>query len=316
MEVVHIDGSWAAAGAQGLTIGNFDGVHRGHHALLAAARAEARAAGVPTAVLTFDPHPARVVRPEEAPAPLTSLPQKAELLEAEGVERLLVLPFTEAVAALPAETFAAEVLVRRARARVVVVGEGFRFGRGRRGDLATLGREGERLGFRVRAVPSVLWRGAPVSSTRVREALAGGEVAEARGLLGRSHFVDGTVGRGEGRGRRLGFPTANLESASQVWPAHGVYAGRAELREEALRRPRPVVINVGRRPTFGSGAPALEAHLLDFEGSLYGRALRLHFDHRLRGERAFPDAGALARQVQEDVTAARRLLSDPLADAL
>jgi riboflavin kinase/FMN adenylyltransferase len=316
VEVVRIDGPRAEGAAHALTVGNFDGVHRGHHVLLGVAREEARAAGVPPAVLTFDPHPARVLRPRDAPPPLTSLAQKAELLAALGVERLFVLPFTEAVAGLPAGRFAAEVLRDRLRARVVVVGEGFRFGRGRQGDVSTLGREGQRLGFRVRAVPPVLWEGVPVSSTRVREAVAAGKAAEARGLLGRSYFVDGNVTRGEGRGRGLGVPTANLEPSVQVWPARGVYAGRAEARADAGEGARPAVINVGLRPTFGGGTLSLEAHLLDFEGDLYGQALRLHFDHYLRAERAFPDGGALVRQIRRDVEDARRLLSAPLTDAL
>jgi riboflavin kinase/FMN adenylyltransferase len=294
--------------APAVTVGNFDGTHRGHQALVAVALQWARAERGTVVVLTFDPHPARILTPLRAPAALTTLDQKEEILAGLGVDRLAVLPFTESTAQLPPEAFARQVLVGALGARLVVVGESFRFGHRRAGDPATLRLLGEALGFSVRTVPPVLHAGSPVSSSRVREAVLRGDMAEATALLGRTFFVDGTVVRGDGRGRSLGIPTANVSTENEILPGRGVYAGRGRV----LTGDRvPAVINIGERPTFGGGESVLEAHLIDFATDLYGTRLRLEFHARLRDERRFPGPDALVAQIRADIVRTRALLSGP-----
>jgi riboflavin kinase / FMN adenylyltransferase len=294
-----------------VTVGNFDGVHRGHQALVAAALAAARADGGTAVVLTFDPHPSHVLAPHRAPSALMTVEQKAEILGPLGVERLAVLPFTPALAARRAPDFAREVLAQATGARAIVVGSSFRFGHNREGDAGTLARLGQSLGFRVETVDPVLQEGAPISSTRIREALARGAVEAAHELLGRRYFVDGVVRRGEGRGRTIGFPTANLDPVNETIPGGGVYACWSHDLDDAGAAPRPAVVNVGRRPTFGGGGELLvEAHVFDFEGDLYGRRLRLSFAHRLRDERTFPGREELKAQIAVDAAEARHLLAN------
>jgi riboflavin kinase/FMN adenylyltransferase len=291
-----------------VTVGNFDGVHRGHQSLVAEAVRQAREHGGTAVALTFDPHPSRVLSPDRAPSTLMTLDQREQALGALGIDRVAVLPFTFELSRETAADFASKVLRDALGARAVVVGEGFRFGRGREGDLAALRRLGRSLGFTVVGTRPVIHEGAPISSTRIREALARGAVAPARQMLGRSFFVDGTVVRGFGRGRTIGLPTANLAVVNETLPARGVYA--VWCREDAAGGParRPAVVNIGHRPTFGSGGLSVEAHVLGFEGDLYGRALRIEFEERIREERAFEGPEALLRQVQEDIARARRLL--------
>jgi riboflavin kinase/FMN adenylyltransferase len=288
-----------------VAVGNFDGVHRGHQALVGAAVRRARETEGPAIALTFDPHPARILKPERAPRSLMTLEHKSECLAALGVDVLAVLPFTAELAAESPEGFVGRVLMGALQARAVVVGEGFRFGRGRAGDVLELQRLGEHLGFEVLAVPAVLHEGRPVSSTRIRESLALGDVATAAALLGRPYFVEGAVVRGDGRGRQLGIPTANLEVANEILPRPGVYAARVRIPSGELW---PSVVNVGRRPTFGGDALTVEAHLLGFEADLYGQSLRLLFEARLRDERAFPGREALVAQIREDRRQAAVLL--------
>jgi riboflavin kinase/FMN adenylyltransferase len=259
-------------------------------------------------VLTFDPHPARVLTPDRAPAALTTLAQKAEILGDLGVDRLAVLPFDASVAALSPEDFARRVLRETLQARDVVVGESFRFGRGRTGDARGLVALGEELGFAVRALPEVLEGEGPVSSSRVRDELGRGDVGAARVLLGRPYFVDAAVVRGDGRGRTIGVPTANLEPENEILPAPGVYAAHCRVPDG---RWRVAVANLGRRPTFGGGRLTLEAHLLDFEGDLYGARVRLAFHARLRSEQRFASAAALVTRIRQDVAEARALVSGP-----
>ncbi len=290
-----------------VTIGNFDGVHRGHQALIRAAARRAGEQGGRTVVLTFDPHPARLLDPEGAPATLTTLDQKGELLGGLGVDVFVVLPFTPELARLPAEGFVGGVLVEALGAQSVVVGEDFRFGHRRRGDVPRLEELGGRHGFEVEALPPVLHEGLPVSSSRVREVLARGQVEEARALLGRSFFIDGRVVEGERRGRTLGFPTANLATPNETLPLGGVYAARCRVPPG---RWIPAVVNIGRRPTFGGGGVSVEAHLLDFEADLYGAELRIEFVGRLREERRFDGPEALVAQIGEDVSRARALVAE------
>ena len=311
MEVVRLETLEPRGWPQpAVAVGNFDGVHRGHQALVTLAVGDARAAGGTSVVLTFDPHPARVLSPDRAPASLMTLDQKAEILAGLGVDRLAVLPFTVDLSRREPEAFAQEVLQRAMGARVVVVGSSFRFGRGRSGDLASLRRLGEQLGFRVHGLRPVIARGGPISSTRIREALSRGAVDAARDFLGRRFFVDGVVVKGEGRGRQIGIPTANLDVLNETVPGGGVYACWSRVLGEASA-PRAAAVNVGRRPTFGGGRTTVEAHLLDFDGDLYGRALRLEFEERLREERTFPGPEALVAQIRSDLVEARRVLRAP-----
>jgi riboflavin kinase/FMN adenylyltransferase len=289
-----------------VTIGNFDGVHRGHQALVAATVARAREAGGTAVVLTFEPHPAAVLTPDRAPAALNTLDQKEELLALLGVDRLALLAFDVEVAELSPELFAREVLQGALDARHVVVGESFRFGHRRQGDAGRLVALGKELGFSVQALPPVLDQGHPVSSSRVRDALVRGEVGVARSLLGRPYFVDAAVVRGDGRGRTIGVPTANLAPENEILPAGGVYAARCRTPGGAWQ---PAVVNVGRRPTFGGRHVTVEAHLIDFEGDLYDARVRLEFHERLRGEERFDGPEALVARIREDVARARGLLS-------
>lgn len=305
--VTRIEGfaplGWRAAC---VALGNLDGVHLGHQALVGAVVVRARALGGVAAALTFEPHPARVLHPERAPAALVTPDQKARLLAEAGVERLAVLPFDRAVAELTPEQFAHRVLRGVLDARVVVVGENFRFGRGRGGDLAELRRLGSTLGFELALVPPVQMDGRPISSTRIRAALEQGAVGEARALLGRPYFVEGRVGHGDARGRTLGFPTANLEPWNELLPRAGVYAARASAAGGVQRH--AAVVNVGRRPTFDGREVRAEAHLIDFAGDLYGAVLKVEFVARLRDERRFAGPDELVAQIQADLALARLVL--------
>jgi riboflavin kinase/FMN adenylyltransferase len=309
MERLQLGSGTAAVGIRSaVAVGNFDGVHRGHQALVAAAVARARETGGAAVVLTFDPHPARVLRPQAAPSALTTLAQKQELVSALGIDRLVALAFDSRLAALSPEAFAQEVLEGALGARHVVVGESFRFGHTRLGDARTLEALGGRHGFDVQVVPPVLHGGREISSSRVREALGAGDVREAEELLGRPYALDGNVVRGEGRGRKLGIPTANLGAEDQLLPARGVYAGRCRVSGGEWR---PAVVNVGERPTFDGKGLVVEAHLIDFAGELYDARVRLAFHARLRGEERFPSAQALVERIRADIRAARVLLPPP-----
>ena len=294
-----------------VTIGSYDGVHLGHRALLADLVARARAAGLSPVVVTFDRHPASVVRPESAPPLLTDLDQKLELLAECGIERTLVVPFNRAQADESAEDFVREVLVETLDAKLVVVGEDFHFGNRRRGNVALLRELGQEHGFEVVGVRLTGEDLAPVSSTRIRSLVAAGDVVGAAALLGRPHEVRGPVVHGDGRGAsELGFPTANLEVSTDIaLPADGIYAGY-------YRRPDGTgylaAISVGRRPTFYDPASAsvlVEAYLLHFEGDLYGELGRVSFVRRLRDERQFDSVDALIAQMHDDVADTERLLT-------
>jgi riboflavin kinase/FMN adenylyltransferase len=301
----HVDGRAV------VTIGFYDGVHRGHQALIRLVRELASAHGSATAVVTFDRHPATVVRPESAPRLLTDLPQRLELLGATGIDYCVLVHFDEERAAEPAEEFVTEVLVDCLRARVVAVGEDFHFGKGRGGNVALLQEMGPRYGFEVVPLGLVDVPGleGPVSSTAIRKLLARGEVVAAANLLGRPHEVRGTVERGDGRGRELGFPTANVAVPADIQlPADGIYAGWYERRSGAVHA---AALSLGRRPTFYADADAslLEAHLLDFDEELYGEPAKVRFVTRLRGEERFESVDALVEQMGRDVQAARRALA-------
>lgn len=306
-------GGSAEAGAPSLTvIGNFDGVHRGHQAVLRDAAEDARARGLELTILTFYPHPAKVLRRTEPPV-LTILPRKIELIErAAPAARVAVETFDLAWAAQSPETFAERILAGRFGARVVMVGRNFRFGKDRAGDFDDLTRLGERLGFETRSHAMVGDEQGPWSSTRVRDAIARGEVEEAAAILGRPHMLSGVVEEGDKRGRTIGFPTCNLPSVPQALPANGVYAALVDKvgeggRASALARG---VVNIGVRPTVkaAEARPLVEAHLFDFEGDLYGAELRVHLASRLREERRFSGLAELKEQIGKDAREARERL--------
>ena len=294
-----------------VTVGMFDGVHRGHQALLRRVVAEAAARDAQPAAVTFDRHPFEVLRPAEVPPLLGTVAERAELLGAAGMGLVLVLAFTPELSQVTAEDFAERVLFGALAARAVVVGENFRFGNRAKGDLALLATLGAERG--VEAVGVALHAdedGEVVSSTRVRAELASGDVQAAAESLGRPYAVSGRVVHGDGRGRALlGVPTANLEVGERIaLPAFGIYAGRLSVDGGA---PLPAAVNVGVSPQFPGGAARVEAHLLDFDGDLYGRHAVVSFEHRLRGEQVFPSLDQLAAQMRRDILEARRLLGVP-----
>ncbi len=302
-----IDDAWRRSdlprGAIG-TIGNYDGIHRGQQAILERVVDCARASGAASAVVTFDPHPLKVLQPESAPPALTTSAQKRRLLAALGVEHLLVVRFTPEVAGTPAERFVSEFLAGRLALGAVFVGRRFAFGRGREGDLGLLERVGRAAGLEAVGVDEVLEDGSPISSTRVRREVAAGRVEEAGKLLGRPFAVEGAVVRGDGRGREIGWPTANMKTANELLPGDGVYATR--IRVGARGETRPAVTNVGVRPTVGEGAArVVETHVLGFEGDLYGEEVEVLFERRLREERRFPSLADLSEQIGRDVETAR-----------
>ena len=286
-------------------IGVYDGVHRGHRQVLEMLGRRAEEANLETAVLTFDPHPLAVVAPERAPRMLTGLEHRLELLEGVGVEVVAVLAFDETVREWDADRFVAETLVGALDAGLVVVGADFRFGRDRAGDVGLLAEIGAASGFDVEVVPLV-GGDRPVSSTQIREMIAAGDVAVAARALTRPHEVWGEVVRGEGRGRSIGVPTANLAvPAGLALPAGGVYAVTAGRRwDEAI----PAVANIGTRPTFDGRGMTIEAHLLGFEGDLYGELLRVRFIDRIRDEQRFDGPEELVRQIRQDIEQARQIL--------
>ena len=311
MEVVRdVDGHADAGPGSVVTIGAYDGVHLGHRAVIAEVRRRASSAGLTSTVVTFDRHPASVVRPASAPRLLTDLEQKLELLDATGIDRCLVVSFDEIRSQEPAEDFVRTVLVRRLAAREVIVGEDFHFGHERRGDVALLRSMGAELGFEVEGMALVSVPGADkASSTAIRHALVEGDLDRARAMLGRDHEVRGVVAHGDERGRELGFPTANVSVPGEVLlPADGIYAGWFERADGSVW---PAALNLGRRPTFYAEANVslLEAHLLDFEGNLYDEAARVRFVEYLRPELKFDSLDALIAQIVEDCAAARAVLA-------
>ncbi|HLI01089.1 MAG TPA: bifunctional riboflavin kinase/FAD synthetase [Acidimicrobiales bacterium] len=293
-----------------VTIGAYDGVHLGHRALIAEVRDQAEQLGCGAAVVTFDRHPATVVRPESAPPLITDLEQKLELLESTGVDLTLIVHFDKERAAEAPEDFVKGVLVDALHAKAVVVGTDFHFGRQRRGNMALLTEMGAAYGFGVTGMELVAGNGqaAPVSSTRIRQLLAEGDVDGAAQLLARHHQVRGLVVEGDKRGRVLGFPTANVAVPSPIaMPADGVYAGWYQGPDGVKR---PAALSVGRRPTFYEHAELslLEAHLIDFAGDLYGQRAKVDFVSRLRPQVRFQSADDLITQMHADVRAAAEQL--------
>ena len=290
-----------------VSVGVFDGVHLGHRVVLGRLRSIAADQGVASSVVTFDPHPASVVAPEHAPRLLTSVARRLELLEDLGIDRVVVVAFDEDRATQAPSSFVEEVLVVELGATTIVVGENFRFGRERAGDVALLESLAGELGYVVEPVALDASGDAPISSSRIRAAVASGDVVGAAAMLGRPHELEGTVVKGDGRGRGLGFPTANLDVIDLLAvPAVGIYAGTWTRRSGERHA---AAISVGRRPTFYSDADVLvEAYLLDFDDDLYGETSRVSFTARLRGEERFDSVEALVAQIGDDVAATRAAL--------
>ncbi len=299
-------------GSSVVTIGVFDGVHRGHQRIVSGAAETGAELGIPAAVITFDPHPAEVIRPGSQPPLLCTTRRRAQLLADQGVDVVCVLPFTYEFSQLGPDEFVHEVLVDRLHARRVVVGENFRFGHRAAGDVALLAELGEKYDFGAEGVPLLTDGGVTISSSGIRARLADGDVAGASRDLGRPHRVDGIVVRGQQRGRALGFPTANLEAPPRtVVPADGVYAGwLARLDQEGREEVRwPAAISVGTNPTFDGREQTVEAYALDRDDlDLYGVHVAVDFVARLRGMVRYESAAALAEQMRRDVDEARALI--------
>ncbi len=298
-----------------LSIGNFDGVHLGHQAVLKHVVRRAADQGVPSCAMTFDPHPVKLLRPAQAPRLVTTLEQRLELIAACGIEHALVVPFTHRLARMEACDFVRQVLVERLRVREVLIGNNFRFGADRRGDVGLLVAMGRELDFDAGAAPVLARGGEVVSSTRVRRAVADGHIDEVTLILGRHHFLDGTVLEGKRLGRRLGFPTLNLSVDNELVPVNGVYVTAVHI--PSFRRTFAAVTNIGVRPTVYEGSlVTVESHLLDFTADVYGEPVRLYLLRHLREERQFPSTVQLMAQIRRDVEAARLWFAGRPVDSL
>ena len=286
-----------------LTIGNFDGLHRGHQVLLERLTAHARRVALPAAVLTFEPHPREFFAPEQAPARLTSLREKLSLLERCGVDQVYVCRFNAALASLSAADFIERILVGGLSVRHLIIGDDFRFGRGRSGDFAMLVQAGARHRFGVEAMDTLDWQGERVSSSAVRDALEVGDIEHAARLLGRSYCIAGRVVAGQQIGRQLGFPTANVQLKRKRLPLSGIFAVTVSGIGE---QPLPGAASLGVRPTLGAGLkPVLEVHLLDFDRTIYGAHVTVNFLHKLRDEAKYDSLDLLKEQIARDVAATR-----------
>jgi riboflavin kinase/FMN adenylyltransferase len=289
-----------------VTVGVLDGVHRGHQQLVTRMAEAAHTAGDVAIALAFDPHPATALGFEPPPL-LTTLEERAEMLAALGLDVLIVLPFTQALARTPAADFV-EALLQHLHMIALWGGPDFALGYQREGNVPFLQRLGAERGFAVRVVEPLMWEGAPVSSSRVRDALQAGDIVQATGCLGRPYRLTGTVVHGDGRGGRLGVPTANLSPPPErLVPADGIYACLAHTERLGTH---PAAANIGTRPTFDGHAETVEAHLIDFGADLYGQTLALDFIARLRDEVAFPSVDALMTQMQKDIAQVRNILGD------
>jgi riboflavin kinase / FMN adenylyltransferase len=289
-----------------VTVGTFDGVHRGHWQVLQEIGRRARAVGGRSILVTFHPHPLRVVRPEHAPPLLTTLAEKREVLAESGLEYVVFLPFTRTLQRYPARRFVEEILIRRIGMDELVIGYDHGFGRDREGGVDTLREIGRELGFAVDVVEAFAEGGEPVSSSRIRRLLAEGDAAGAARLLGRPYRLEGVVVRGERKGRELGFPTANIEigDPEKMLPLEGIYAARGWVRGERV----PGLLHLGPRPTFPGFAPTVELYLMDWSGDVYGDHVRVEVVERIRGILPFTSSAALVEAMRADEIAGRRIL--------
>jgi riboflavin kinase/FMN adenylyltransferase len=292
------------------TIGNFDGVHLGHQKILTAVVDRAREAGRPGVAITFEPHPLKVLHPELAPKMIQTLTQREETLERLGIDALLVVPFTRDFSLTEPEEFVSAFLRKRLAVSEILLGSHFAFGRGKRGNLDLLRALGPENGFGAEGVDEVFFEGAPISSTRIREAIAVGDIRSANAMLGRPHAMDGVIARGDRMGRKIGYPTINLRPENELSPADGVYFSRAYFK--SFGREFDCVTNIGRRPTvYENYETTIETFVLDFSSDVYGEKIRLFFHDRVRDEMTFPSMMALTEQIGRDIEATRAYFSRP-----
>ena len=304
MQIVrHIDDPALLFPGAVVTLGNFDGIHLGHQALIDGAVADGKRLAIPSVVLTFEPHPLRVLAPERAPKMLLSHKDKMQLLQALGVDVVVIQNFDLSFAKLAAEDFVRSILVDRLKARRIWVGSDLRFGQGRKGNVADLHRWGSAFGFGVATVAPVMVNDARVSSSRIRQLVMDGHVDRVEPMLGRYHFLSGRVVGGQRRGRELGFPTANISTRAEVLPLDGIYSTLFHLGERRLLS----VSNVGVNPTFGAGPRTVESFILNFNDDIYHEAVKLSFVKRIRDERKFESVDALIAQIRQDVDSAQAI---------
>ena len=286
-----------------VTMGNFDGIHLGHQALVGNAVAEAKQWHSKSIVFTFEPHPMKLLAPERAPQMILNHQDKMEMLQALGVDAIIVQTFDRRFASIEAEDFVRRYLLERLNLSKIWLGRDLRFGRARQGDAEDLIRWGSQLGFSVGIVEPILVQGKRISSSRIRQLIEQGCVNEVQPMLGRYHFISGTIVSGHRRGRNMGFPTANLDATTELLPQDGIYASILELQNRRWLS----VSSVGHNPTFGEGSRTIEAYILDFAQDIYGESVTLSFVHRIREERRFAQIADLVTQMHEDVHAARAI---------
>lgn len=290
-----------------LTIGNFDGVHKGHRTLFQMVEERATAMGGQSVVMTFDPHPIKIMKPNASPLLITLTEQKLNLIAEQGIDVILCLPFTKKFASISAEDFVRRILLEKIGIRELVVGYDYSFGAGRKGNISLLKTMGKELGFAVHVLEPVYIDGVLVSSTSVRNLVMEGDLKGARRLLGRDYQIFGTVVKGMDRGGRLlGFPTANLEPVDELVPKEGVYAVKVTMDGVEYEG----VTNIGNNPTFGNSLSSIETHVLDFSGDIVGKKIRIRFLERLRDEKNFNGIEELAKQIGRDIENARKLFKD------
>jgi riboflavin kinase/FMN adenylyltransferase len=289
-----------------LTIGNYDGIHLGHQKILTMVLNTAREIDGTSMVMSFDPHPVKVLAPERNMKLLTTPEEKARLLAAMGIDVLLCVKFDKEFSRVLPDDFIRDVLVQKIRVREIIVGSEYAFGKNKKGTIDLLRRRGEKFSFGVRAVRNVMVHGHAVSSSTIRGLLQKGAVSEVTNYLGRAYSIEGTVIKGKGRGRSiLNVPTANISTPVEIAPKEGVYAVRVGLGDIVCSG----VANIGKNPTFGNAEVSYEVHLLEFDGDLLGRNLRIYFIERIRGERTFPDAESLGKQIRDDIERGKEILS-------
>ncbi len=301
----HIEDSKLSTSGSVATLGNFDGIHLGHQALIRSAVEDAKRSGGPSVVLTFEPHPLKVLAPNRAPKLILAHKDKMRLFQSFGVDIVVIQNFDASFAQVEAEDFVRTCLVEGLKIKKIWVGQDLRFGRGRKGTVEDLIRWGVAYGFEVETVEPVMVEGERVSSSRIRHLVEQGRVDEAMPLLGRYHFISGKVVGGHRRGREIGFPTANISSRNEVLPLDGIYATLLEVGDKPLLS----VSNIGVNPTFGAGPRTVESFILDFDGSIYGEAVRLSFVKRIRAEKKFDSVEQLVTQMRGDVTAAQSIFN-------
>ena len=293
-----------------ITLGNFDGVHMGHQELVRMVIRRAKETGAASMVVTFRPHPLKILAPEKCPPLISIYEEKIRLFEKLGIDVLVKIPFTVEFAAMTPEDFVKNILCDSLGAKEIFVGYNYRFGKGRKGDVKTLRALGERYGFTVREVEQISLDGEVISSTKIRHLLREGDVEHAAKLLGRTYAITGIVVRGDGRGKGLGFPTANIAPKHAIIPSHGVYAVRLFVRDRLYDG----IANIGMRPTFDKKALAIEVHVFDFNEDVYGEDISLYFIRKIREEKKFGSVEALVGQIRTDIGAAKGILASRSSD--